>query len=74
VFVGNRSELVEHESAFLGHARADQLTWVAYPKAGQLGTDLNRDTLAAALRDNGVRPIRQVALDATWSALRVRPA
>ncbi len=55
-------------------ARNDDLAWVAYPKAGQLGTDLNRDRLAAALVARGVRPVRQVAIDATWSALRFRAA
>jgi hypothetical protein len=47
---------------------------VAYPKAGQLGTDLNRDPLAAAFTASGLRPVRQVSIDATWSALRFRPA
>lgn len=55
-------------------ARADRLSWFLYPKAGQLDTDLNRDRLAAALRARGVRPVRQVSLDAVWSALRFRPA
>ncbi|MEV7414765.1 hypothetical protein [Streptomyces sp. NPDC089919] len=60
--------------AALDAARRDALAWVAYPKAGKLGTDLNRDTLAAALSEQGVRPVRQIAVDHTWSALRFRPA
>ncbi len=55
-------------------ARLDKLTWVAYPKGGQLGTDLSRDTLAGLLAARGVQPVRQVAIDGTWSALRFRPA
>jgi hypothetical protein len=55
-------------------ARLDKLAWVAYPKAGQLGTDLNRDILVALLTARGVQPVRQVAVDGTWSALRFRPA
>jgi hypothetical protein len=55
-------------------ARADRLTWIAYPKAGQLGTDLNRDILRDALAARAVQPVRQVALDPVWSALRFRPA
>jgi hypothetical protein len=51
----------------------DRLAWVAYPKAGQLGTDLNRDSLAALLADRGVRAVRQVSIDDVWSALRFRP-
>jgi hypothetical protein len=60
--------------AVLDAARADRLAWIAYPKAGRLGTDLNRDRLAAAVTERGARPVRQVALDDTWSALRFRPA
>jgi hypothetical protein len=55
-------------------ARADRLAWIGYPKGGQLGTDLNRDRLAAALAGHGVQPVRQVSIDDTWSALRFRPA
>jgi hypothetical protein len=43
------------------------------PKAGRLDTDLNRDSLAAALRERGLRAVRQIAIDDVWSALRFRP-
>jgi hypothetical protein len=55
-------------------ARADRLAWISYPKGGRLGTDPNRDRLAAALAAHGVQPVRQVSIDDTWSALRFRPA
>jgi hypothetical protein len=55
-------------------ARRDRLAWIAYPKAGQLGTDLNRDRLAAACTERGIRPVRQISIDDVWSALRFRPA
>jgi len=42
-------------------------------KPGQLGTDLNRDSLAALLAEGSVQPVRQIAIDAVWSALRFRP-
>ena len=32
-------------SAVVDAAKADRIAWFAYPKAGQLGTDLNRDIL-----------------------------
>jgi hypothetical protein len=54
-------------------AKEDRLTWLLYPKAGQLGTDLNRDRLADAMRERGVRPVRQISVDDVWSALRFRP-
>ena len=59
--------------AALAAARRDAVAWLAYPKAKQLGTDLNRDSLAAMAIEQGVRPVRQIAIDDTWSALRFRP-
>jgi hypothetical protein len=55
-------------------ARHDRLAWIAYPRAGQLGTDINRDSLVASVAELGIRPVRQVSLDEVWSALRFRPA
>ncbi len=74
LFVRGSVELGEHADAVLAAAKADELAWVAYPKAGQLATDLNRDTLAEAMRAKGVRPVRQVSIDDVWSALRFRAA
>ena len=49
--------------------------WIAYPKGTSgVKTDVNRDRLWEALRPTGWRPIRQVALDEVWSAMRFRPA
>jgi hypothetical protein len=73
VFVRDRAELDAHVGPALDAARADRPAWIAYPKAGQLGTDLNRDRLWEALGGRGVRPVRQIALDGVWSALRFRP-
>ena len=57
-------------------AHGDRLTrppvlWVAYPKANR--TDINRDTLWPIMAGLGVRPITQISIDETWSALRFRP-
>jgi hypothetical protein len=73
-FARNKAELGTVAAPVVAAARQDRLDWVAYPKAGQLGTDLNRDVLAALLTGQGVQPVRQVAIDETWSALRFRPA
>jgi hypothetical protein len=73
VFVGTFAEAEERVAPAVAAALADELAWVAYPKAGKLGTDLNRDSLAALMTARGVRPVRQVAIDDTWSALRFRP-
>jgi len=46
--------------------------WLAYPKARQLGTDLDRDIIRELVPEAGLDPVRQVSLDDTWSALRLR--
>jgi hypothetical protein len=73
VFVTDRSTLEEQRAQIVAAATSDRLTWVSYPKSGQLGTDLNRDSLAALLSTSGIQPVRQVAIDEVWSALRFRP-
>ncbi|MGW6413530.1 hypothetical protein ACWF95_42055 [Streptomyces vinaceus] len=72
-FVRIRADLDTIAASAIEAARRDTLVWIAYPKAGQLGTDLNRDSLTQALTDHGIRPVRQVAIDSVWSALRFRP-
>lgn len=53
-------------------AKASKLTWVAYPKAKQLSTDLNRDIIRSIANDNGLDPVRQISIDDVWSALRLK--
>jgi len=72
-FATRRDDLDRLEQVFLA-ARADRIAWLGYPKAGKLGTDLNRDRLVEAVAGRGVQPVRQVSIDDTWSALRFRPA
>jgi hypothetical protein len=72
-FARRRADLTRVAGPAVEAARDDRLAWIAYPKAGQLGTDINRDSLAAAVAELGIRPVRQVSLDEVWSALRFRP-
>jgi len=74
VYCANRAELEQFRDEFVQPAQRDVLTWIAYPKAGQLGTDLTRNVVATLAGEDGVQPVRQVALDEVWSALRLRPA
>jgi hypothetical protein len=73
VFAVNRAALDQRRGPLREAARRDALAWLAYPKAGQLGTDLNRDSVAEALAGEGIRPVRQISIDDVWSALRFRP-
>jgi hypothetical protein len=73
-FVARREDIDSKAGAAVEAGRRDRLAWVAYPKAGKLGTDLNRDSLNAAMNEKGLQAVRQIAIDDVWSALRFRPA
>ena len=53
---------------------ADGLLWFAYPKgtSKKFKCDFNRDTGWAVLGEQGFEPVRMVAIDEDWSALRFR--
>lgn len=52
----------------------DAILWMCYPKgtSKRYSCDFNRDTGWQVLGDLGFEPVRQVAIDADWSALRFR--
>lgn len=53
----------------------DGLLWLCYPKKSSKaykGVDCSRESVAALLGDEGFEPVRQVAIDEDWSALRLR--
>ncbi len=75
LFVAWRADVIPRAEAAIALVRPGGLLWVAYPKGGSpVPTDLNRDTLWETMKPTGWRPVRQVAIDATWSGLRFRPA
>jgi hypothetical protein len=52
----------------------DAVLWICYPKgrSKRYTADFNRDSIADVPGAFGFQPVRQVALDADWSALRFR--
>jgi hypothetical protein len=51
------------------------VAWLAYPKGSRAaGRDLSRDTIWAFARTIGLTLVTNIAVDETWSALRVRRA
>jgi hypothetical protein len=74
VFAKNRAELEQRIDLLREAAQRGALTWLAYPKARQLETDLNRDIIRDLALDRGLDPVRQVSIDDIWSALRLKPA
>ena len=72
VFVRTLEDVDARSGPVLDAARMDRVAWMVYPKAGQLATDLNRDILNRRMMEKGVQGVRQIAVDAVWSALRFR--
>jgi len=73
LFAQNQSVVEANARELRDCVRAGGIAWAAYPRRGSgRVTDLGRDRGWGALAALGLRPVRQVALDETWSALRFR--
>jgi hypothetical protein len=54
--------------------KPEGMLWIADAKgASKVKTDVNRDRLWAAVQPIGWQPVRQIALDEVWSAMRFKP-
>jgi hypothetical protein len=75
LFVNTMAEALDLFPSGIAAVKPDGLFWVAYPKqTSKVPTDVNRDRLWEAVADTGWRPVRMVAMDEVWSAMRFRPA
>jgi hypothetical protein len=74
VFVTSRDQVARTVPGVVAQAPGDATLWFAYPKGSSKNyrSDLKRDVGWEPLAEAGFRPVRQVAVDADWSALRFR--
>ena len=74
VFVETQAQLNKVAGPLIKKASGDALLWFAYPKGTSTlyKADFNRDKGWDILRQSGFDTVRQVAIDAEWSALRFR--
>lgn len=75
VFGTSNQELQTHARNAVSHVKEDGLLWLCYPKKSSKtykGSDCSRETVMYVLADEGYEPVRQVAIDEDWSALRFR--
>jgi hypothetical protein len=75
-FVITQAELDAASSQLTQAAVGDAALWLAYPKgtSKKYKCEFNRDGGWAVLGAAGFEPVRQVAIDEDWSALRFRRA
>jgi hypothetical protein len=73
-FVRTLHEVDMATGRLVAASAGDTTVWMAYPKASskRYRCEFNRDTGWAALGRAGFEPVRQVAIDEDWSALRFR--
>ncbi len=73
-FVTELAQLEPVAAAVRDRSQGDVTFWVAYPKKSskRYQSEINRDIDWQPLGAIGVEPVRQVAIDADWSALRFR--
>lgn len=73
LFAADRAALDRALPATLAEAAGAAILWVAYPKlTSSLAADLNRDVIRALVPSYGLDTVSQIAIDADWSALRLK--
>jgi hypothetical protein len=75
VFGASNEELQTLALKVSHHVGEDGLFWLCYPKKSSKqykGSDCSRESVAGMLATEGYEPVRQVAIDDDWSALRFR--
>lgn len=71
--VRDRAGLEAALPAALVGASDAAILWVGYPKlSSSLASDLSRDTIRALAPSYGLDTVSQIAIDADWSALRLK--
>ena len=74
LFARDHAELERLAPSAIAATRDGGVLWVAWPKGGAKAKGaITRDTLWPVMAALGWGPVSNVALDETWSALRLRP-
>ncbi len=73
IFISSKQELEEHLGRLKGLMKPKGLLWVTYPKGkGKKKPDVNRDIIWGFAKTVGFEGVAMVAIDETWSAMRLK--
>lgn len=74
IFVSKQVEIEKSIKAIFSKLEADAILWYCYPKGSskKYKCDFNRDTGWHSIGAYNLEPVKQVAIDEDWSALRFR--
>ena len=75
LFARSRAELAQYLPAAQARLAPGGALWVAYRKGGvKAGSDIHRDDIRLYAQETGLASVAMVAIDAAWSALRLKQA
>jgi hypothetical protein len=75
IFATTQAEAEERLIALKPLVGEKTVAWIAYPKGAKAaGRDVSRDTIWRFAQTIGLTLVANVAIDETWSALRIKPA
>lgn len=74
-FFTKKSEIREVIEKLMGKTSSESLVWLCYPKKSSKNyqSDITRDKGWEIMGEYAYEPVRQIAIDDDWSALRFRP-
>jgi hypothetical protein len=73
MFTPDRARLDAELPGLLARIAQTAILWVAYPKmSSSLAADLSRDVIHSLAPKHGLDTVSQIAIDADWSALRLK--
>jgi hypothetical protein len=73
-FFSSQAEQEARQTGVIQGARPGAIVWFISPKkSGAVQSDLSRDVVWKTLEPTGWRPVTNISVDDTWSALRMRP-
>ena len=73
MFALNRKELEQYFPVAKESLGEKGSLWIAYLKqTASKATDINRDSIAAFTKENGIIPVAMISIDGDWSGLRLK--
>ena len=73
LFALNRKELEQYLPAAKERLGDKGSLWIAYLKqTASKATDINRDSINAYAKENGITGVAMISIDGDWSALRLK--
>jgi len=73
MFAMNRKELEQYFPIARQRLGDKGSLWIAYLKqTASKATDINRDTINAYAKDNGITGVAMISIDGDWSGLRMK--